>query len=328
MLNLFFQEPDEDRWFLFDRYPRRIVRRLLRGKACPGGQALVFINLCKGLDRIGVRYRTNDFRHALRNPTELACIVGKPFVLDKIAWKNPILFGAAVYSHPIDDPLLMTRLPVRMVLVPGPWMREMFRPAWGENVVAWPVGIDTDLWRPATKTPGAAEVLLYDKVRWKHQLYEESLIAPIRSRLKQEGRTVLEMRYGEYREEEFHAALRGCKAMIFLCEHETQGLAYQQALSCGVPILAWDRGGAWRDPSYYPHRVDFAPVTSVPYWDARCGGRFADAVEFEAEWTDFWHAASLSRFDPRSYILENLTLEQCASQYASIAVRVAGEMGT
>jgi hypothetical protein len=52
-------------------------------------------------------------------------------VLDKIRWKNPILFGAAVYSHPIDDPRLLERLPVRTVLVPGPWMKEMCESYWG-----------------------------------------------------------------------------------------------------------------------------------------------------------------------------------------------------
>ena len=35
--------------------------------------------------------------------------------------------------------------------------------------------------------------------------------------------------------------------MVFLCEHENQDIAYQQALACGVPILAWDRGGYWQD---------------------------------------------------------------------------------
>jgi hypothetical protein len=55
----------------------------------------------------------------------------------------------------------------------------------------------------------------------------------------------------------------------------TQGIAYQQALSCGVPILARDRGGHSQDPSYYPHKVIFSLVTSVPYSDGRCGRRFS-----------------------------------------------------
>src|SRR5277367_619112 len=111
------------------------------------------------------------------------------------------------------------------------------------------------------------DVLIYDKVRWDHDLYETSLLQPIRSVLRKNGRSFTEIRYGDYREESFCHLLSRCRTMIFLCEHETQGIAYQQALSCGVPILAWDRGGYWQDPSYYPHKVAFNPVTSVPYWD-------------------------------------------------------------
>lgn len=115
MLNIFYENPDGDRWVPFDRYPRRIIRRAVRGKLQPGGQMRVFLNLCVGLDRIGVPYRVNDYRHARKNLDELACIVGKPCVLDKIEWKNPILFGAAVYSHPLDDPHLLERLPVKKI---------------------------------------------------------------------------------------------------------------------------------------------------------------------------------------------------------------------
>jgi len=91
VLNIFYEEPESDRWLPFDRYPRRIVRRLLRGPPQARGHKRVFLNLCAGLDRIGVRYRVNDYGHAGRNPHELACIIGKPQVLDKMEWKNPIL---------------------------------------------------------------------------------------------------------------------------------------------------------------------------------------------------------------------------------------------
>jgi hypothetical protein len=319
LLSLFYEEPDGDRWLPLDRYPRRMIRRLVRGKPRPGGQMRVFLNLCAGLDRLGIRYRVNDYQHAKANPNEIACIVGKPCVLDKIAWKNPILFGAAVYAHPLDDPQLFERLPVQKVLVPGPWMRDMCRPYWGERVEAWPVGIDTDLWRPRAPEEKLIDVLLYDKVRWQHDRYQASLIDPIRTVLAKHGRSFRQLRYGFYREEEFHAELRACRTMIFLCEHETQGIAYQQALSCGVPILAWDRGGYWQDPSYYPHKVKFEPVTSVPYWDERCGKRFWDAADFAAKWEDFWDDAEAGHFKPRDFILENLTLERCARQYVELA---------
>lgn len=295
----------------------------MRGPRRPGGQARVFLNLCEGLRRIGVPFLINNFAFAKRNPSALACIVGKPFLLDKIKWENPILFGAAVYSHPIDDPDLLQRLPVKKVLVPGPWMREMCRPHWGDAVLDWPVGIDTDLWAPATSNDKPFDILLYDKVLWEHQRYEEVLLEPIRSTLRQSKISFREIRYGYYREEDFRSALSNCRAMIFLCEHETQGIAYQQALACGVPIFAWDRGGPWSDPSYYPHKVNFAPVTSVPYWDSRCGMKFKDASEFSARWEDFWERVKASCFTPRDYILENLTLEQCARRYVDIALSVS-----
>jgi len=136
---------------------------------------------------------------------------------------------------------------------------------------------------------------------------------------------VVELRYGSYAEEDFHAALRRCRAMIFLCDHETQGIAYQQALSSGVPILAWDPGGPWRDPSYYPDKVVFGPVSSVPYWDARCGERFVDAAGFARAWPDFIAQARAGAYQPRQYILENLTLAQCAARYVAIAQAVQAE---
>jgi hypothetical protein len=315
-LNLFYEEPDDDRWLPFDRYPRRLVRRIVRGPARPGGQRRMFMNLCAGLDRIGAAYRVNDYRHAAAHAGEIACIVGKPFVLDKRAWKNPIVFGAAVHSHPSDDPGLLARLPIRRILVPGEWMRRMCAPAWGDVVVTWPVGIDTDAW--STSGGAAGEVLLYDKILWDRPRNEALMLEPIRAALRRRGVAFREIRYGAYREEDYRAALARSRAMIFLCEHETQGIAYQQALACGVPLLAWDRQGPWLDPAYYPHRVVYGPVTGVPYWDERCGRRFQAIEEFEGAWEAFDAAARAGRYDPRAYILDNLTLEKCARRYVEI----------
>ena len=73
MLKLFYDEPEGDRWLPFDRHPRRIVRRILRGKPLIWGHRRIFLNLCAGLDRIGVPYSVNDYRWAKHNPAALAC---------------------------------------------------------------------------------------------------------------------------------------------------------------------------------------------------------------------------------------------------------------
>jgi len=315
-VNLFYAEPDPDRWLPYDRYPRRVVRRIVRGPSQPGGQTRVFLHLMQGLDRLGIPYRANDYRFIRRNPHALACIIGKPFVLDRMEWPNPILFGAAVTSHPSGDPALLTRRDIRRLLVPGPWCRDMFAEEYGSVVHSWPVGINTDLWTPTTGERDI-DVLLYDKIRWRRDEMVPSLLDPVRQGLERRGLEVAEIRYGYYREEDFRALVARSRAMVFLCEHETQGIAYQQVLASGLPILAWDHGGEWMDPEYWPHRVRYAPVSSVPYWDDRCGLRFRDAAEFDAKLDDFMAGVRIRAFQPRSYILENLTLEKCAAEYVA-----------
>jgi hypothetical protein len=56
-------------------------------------------------------------------------------------------------------------------------------------------------------------------------------------------------------------------------------------------------------------------VTSVPYWDERCGHRFESAKDFTVSWDLFWENVNAGRYSPRDYILENLTLEKCAQLY-------------
>jgi len=323
-INLFYEEPERDRWLPYDRFPRKVIRRLVRGKTRALGHRRTFLNLRAGLDRIGQPYRVNDFRYAQRNGSETVGIVGKPYVLDKMSWKNRIIFGPCTHSHPSDDPELLQRLPVRMILAYGEWMRRMCEPFWKDRVRTWAVGIDTRTWSPVPSDQKTTDILLYDKVMWARHRSETDLIAPIVTHLRRHGLSFVTLRYGFYDEEEFREALVRCRVMIFLCEHETQGIAYQQALSCGVPILAWDRGGYWQDPSYYPHKVKFAPVTSVPYWDERCGIRFKNVEEFPEKLAEFLERSAAQEFSPRDYILENLTLEKCATRYVDFYNEAAG----
>ncbi|SDE03905.1 hypothetical protein SAMN05216464_103424 [Mucilaginibacter pineti] len=278
----------------------------------------------KGLDRLGVTYRLNDYRYASKHPEEIVCIIGMPYLLYTKSWRNPIIFGAGIYSHAIECPDLLLRYPnVKRVLVPGEWMRQMFEPFYGEKVIAWPVGTDTDQWSPEIKQAPEYDFLIYNKIRWQHDYYEETLLAPIRAVLEKKGLSYRTITYGHYKPEELLAGLQLCKNVLFLCEHETQGLAYQQILATGTPVLAWDRGGFWQDPAYYPQRVQFSPVSSVPYWDKRCGLTFTAFSDFESKLTAFLIGAR--DFRPRDYVMENLTLEKCADNYLGIYNQILQE---
>lgn len=325
-INLFYSEPDPDRWFKYDRYPRRLIRRIIRGKQKPGGVMLVAINLMRGFDKLGVPYRFNDYSYIQKHENEIACIIGKPNVLFDNKWKNPIIFGAGIFSHPVERPDIFKEFPtLKLVLVPGQWMLSMFAPYYPSQVKSWAVGIDTDKWSDTAKKEPKFDFLIYDKVRWRHDEFEIDLINPIYQLLDKYSLSHQTIRYGSYEPQNLLEKLKHTKAVIFLCEHETQGQAYQQILATNTPILAWDRGGYWQDPYYYPTKVLYQPVSSVPYWDYRCGLKFNGIEDFETILMRFLDQRA--QFEPRNFILENLTLEKSAQNYLDIFMEVEKTIG-
>lgn len=319
MINIFYEEPDPDRWFKYDRYPRKLLRKLIRGKEKPGGVMMIALQLMKGLDRLGIPYRYNDYKYAKNNPNELIGVIGKPHLIFERKFKNPILFGAGVFSHPIECLNFFEEYPnVKKMLVPGEWMKTMCEPFYGDKMLSWPSGIDTDEWEDLSLQEKETDFLIYDKVRWEREKYTRELLDPIKAELNRSGFNFSTIRYGQYNHSELMSKLKRCRAVIFLCEHETQGQAYQQILSTNTPILAWDEAGYWRDPYYYPRKVLFKPVTSVPYWDERCGLKFSSSSDFHSQLLFFISKLSKGFFQPRTYITDNLTLEKSARQYADI----------
>src|SRR5262249_8936893 len=157
-LNLFYEEPNPDRWMPLDRYPRQLARRLIRGRPPIGGVERLFVNLRAGLELLGPPVRINDYRYAARHPDDLVGIVGKPHVLDQRRWENPVLFGPGVYSHPSDDPDLSKRLPVGRGLVGCVWMRQMFEPYYDRQGAIWGAGSTPPPGRPAPagRTPSTS----------------------------------------------------------------------------------------------------------------------------------------------------------------------------
>ena len=106
--------------------------------------------------------------------------------------------------------------------------------------------------------------------------------------------------------------------MVFLCEHETQGLAYQEALAADVPVLVWDEHKLI-DPFLAPFAEPTLAVRTAPYFDERCGRTFTlDA--FDAEFDAFWR--DRETYQPRAYVADHLSLERAAANYAELYNRL------
>ena len=318
-LYVFYEEPEFDRWIKYDRYPRRIIRRMVRGKRDIGGMELSFLNLLRGFDKMGVETRRNDFSAVKRNPELISLVFGKQHIIEKFSDKTPIVYGpGGIPDHPMVVDY-WNKKNFKMLIAQSDWLAEMYVRDLKVQipVEVAPIGIDTDYWQELNKK-GKKKVLIYDKIRWKRDHYEPTLLHPIQEKLKSLGIEYEYIRYGKYKEEDFHNLLSEVSAMIFLCEHETQGFAYLQTLATNTPIFAWDRGGAWKDPNYYPDKVVFETVSSVPYWDERCGMKFRDANEFSSNIQTFMDKCNTNTFQPRNYVMEDLTLEKGARHYYNL----------
>lgn len=314
---LYFIETPSDRWFKGDHKWRAPVRRLIRGPDPIGGIKSVFVNLCHGLDRLGQPYEVNLPFAELRPGDRVGVIGLGPGCLDGYGRSNPILAGVAVAEHPAVWPDLFERFPVARYVVHCDWVKAMYERYYGPRVALWAVGIDTQRWFPAPVEAKTVDFLVYDKVMWDRDRVHAAMVAPILATLRSRDLSFETIRYGRYRPQDYAAALARARAMVFLCEHETQGLAYQEALSAGVPVLAWNPE-LWLDPWRFRYGETVVPATSVPFFDVRCGRTFKGYPEFEARLDELLSALHAGSLAPREYILENLTLEKCARRYLDL----------
>lgn len=310
-------EPERDRWLPGDRYLRPLARRILRGKGHPSGIDKVFLNLASGLRRLGIPYEVNLPFRRLRDDDQVGVIGRGRRSLAGYDRPNPIVAGVAMMTHPSEWPTLCDEYPVARHLQHCDWANDVYKPYFGARCVVWPVGIDTDAWAPAPGVTKQIDFLVYEKFRWDHERYNRELLEPALASLRAAGLTYQILHYGAYRPEEYQRALQQSRAMLFFCSHESQGIAYQEALASGVPVLAWDPGECL-DPNRFAWGDPRIPATSVPYFDERCGLRFELASDFSERLAEFQSRLQLGLFAPRDYVLENLTLERCAGLYADI----------
>jgi hypothetical protein len=260
----------------------------------------------------GCNIRVNDYRLARKHPDYPVGIVGFPTILEGWALPNPAMLGPSLYDHPLLAPNLMKDPRFRTYLVLAQWMYDMFYPVYGDVCVRWQAGIDTDEWSDTQICRKDIDFLIYDKIRWNHEKLAASLLVPTQRILSERGFRTQTIRYKYHDHVTYRRLLERSRAMVFLCEHETQGLAYQEALASNVPVLAWDNG-YWLDPLWRRFSSSMIKASSVPFFSEECGERFVEASEFPEVLDRFM--ARLGTFAPRNYVLKHLSLARSAEIY-------------
>lgn len=317
--------PEVNRWIPGDRWVRPLVRRVVRGRPAPSGIDKTYLNIAAGLRELGVNFRFNRPWHEIRRHDRVGVFGRDRPCLAGYDRPNRLVAGVALMTHPSEWPTLCQEYPVAFYTQQGDWATAIYRPYFGDDVcVTCPVGIETEIWKPTPSQVPTTDFLLYNKIRWDYPMREQTLLQPIREHLQKRGLTFEEIRYGAYKPEDYAAAMRRCRSLLFICEHESQGFAYQEAMSAGMPVLAWDPG-EWLDPRRFEWGTPQVPASSVPFFDARCGERFLDFAAFPSALGVFAENLGQGKYAPRDYILDHLTLKQCATRYLGFLHRAAEE---
>ena len=224
--------------------------------------------------------------------------------------KKKFLFGPHFSVTPPNDIVrsLNNIYKNSVYIQPSQYMVDMWKQYFKlDNIplIAMPFGVDTQKFNSTLIE--RTNILLYFKERHPKEL----LI--IENFLKQKGIIYKIFNYEKkYKEDEYLSYLKTCRYGIWLGRNESQGFALQESLSCNVPLIVWD---VKLYNQHYPERNGpkkdlTCKVTSIPYWDQRCGEYFYNKTEFESKYNEFM--GKLSTYKPREYVLENLSVEKCS----------------
>jgi hypothetical protein len=299
------------RWYCDFRSVARYAYRSAKGAQVYTGYYVAFQLLVRSLRACGCDVRVNDFKLATANPDYPIGIAGYPSALTHIRLPNPRLLGHGDFGAPDDVAALAGDPRVRAFLQPAQWVAALYPKAYRDKTVIWPVGIDTQALPDLSGDPKDTDVLIYDKIRWHRDSEVPRLLEPIAGHLQASGKSFQVLRYGHHHHRQFAKAMSRSRSLLFLCEHETQGLACQEAMASNLPVLAWDEGIL-----VDPHQRIFAPpgliVSSVPYFDHRCGERFKSA-DFKKTFDMFWNRRT--RYRPRDFIRETLSMQRSGEAY-------------
>jgi len=183
----------------------------------------------------------------------------------------------------------------KKLIAPSQWVKDKFIDKFNlpENKVAvWPVGIEEfdNIREPSY------DCLIYFKRRSENEL------SAVKKFLVDRGLSYRMVEYGGYDEVGFRNLVNQAKFCFLINGTESQGIAVQEIMSMGVPIIAWDIK-EWLDQGE-AYRV---PATSVPFWDERCGEKFYSIDKLEETFDNFY--ARINDYDPKAYVKENLSFE-------------------
>lgn len=294
-----------------------IISKAVVSKKITGPGKVVY-NLMKGLDKIGYPYVVNKRLDACKRLWIQDDVTALKYI-QKLPKDVNVIIGPNLYVLPRHIPKDL-ELGRAVLLEPSQWTKNFWLHFGFDDcpIDVWPVGIDTDDFLPKSSVQSCKDkVLVYFKQRYKSELKH------VIDTLDSKGIAYELVSYGNYDEQTYKNLLQTSKYIVWVGRQESQGIALQEALAMDVPILVWDvtTVGHWDCDKksvnlFNDQEADYADVSSAAYFDESCGLKVLDGKLLSI--TIDKMEISYQHFEPRKFILQNLSLERQASKFVEL----------
>jgi glycosyltransferase involved in cell wall biosynthesis len=289
----------------------RPVKFFLKGKKKPpkkkyGGHYAVTRSLIEGLQKTGMVYNYNPSREK-DIADHVIVLAGIERLRKMIDRKNKgkirfLLAGPNVVDDVLSEDQIVADPAIDRYIVPSEWVKRQTEedlPVLRGRVLCWPVGINTDYWKPSATKTERDQVLIY----WKSE--QQAFCDDVVKQVKELGMKTLVIRYGDYNVAEYKEQLDRSLFGIFISRSESQGIALTEAWAMDVPTLVFEPG----EFLFYGRMINY--VSSCPYLNSATGLTWKDlsGLKTTIRATDF-----VNGFSPRDYVLKQFTDEYCAKQ--------------
>ena len=170
-----------------------------------------------------------------------------------------------------------------------------------------PFPVDVDKFLPKDKT---GKPVIY----FKHR--DPSILKEV---VDYFGSEFIVAQYGSYNESNYLEAISQAPYCIWIGSHESQGFAFQEAMSCDTPIYVInvrslrDEWGAtiWRN--FLPgHDL---PATTASSFSDDCG-----LITYVESWREDFDKfmSNIKDYSPRQFVLDNLSPKACAQKWRDL----------
>lgn len=231
------------------------------------------------------------------------------------------IFGPhfSVFPNPSQlDALQANKYKNSIYIQPSEWAAQTWKDMGAEQFIpirtfAFPV--DTTIFAPTEHMESEkTDVFLYIKQRHPNE------ISQLKAFLALHNITTYKIfDYSKrYNERDYINTLQKAKYGIWLGRHESQGFALEEALAMNVPLLVWDVTSMNQEEGYNYKDI---PATTIPYWDSRCGEYFHHLSELPAAFQTLQTKLKTpSSYNPRQYVLEQLSTEKCRESFMKMII--------